>query len=151
MYYHSRVESTELKESKTSWANSKLWISISHDKVLFRCPTASSFVDSNILLSLGLVPLPVVASMAVIPGLWNPLHHGISKVIPTSHSQLLAMAYLGFHEALALLYPRPQWLYLFLDDGCKTPFFYSKARRTTCPKLSSSPACWNWNKVASFS
>ena len=46
---------------KTSWANSKLCISMSDVKVLFRSPTPFSFVDCNTLLSLGLVPLPIIS------------------------------------------------------------------------------------------
>jgi hypothetical protein len=43
---------------KTSGANSKLCVSMSDVKALFRSPTPFC-VDSNTLLSLGLVPLPV--------------------------------------------------------------------------------------------
>ena len=44
---------------KTSWANSKLCISMSDVKALFSSLIPFSFVDCNTLLSLGLVPLSV--------------------------------------------------------------------------------------------
>jgi hypothetical protein len=45
--------------AKTSWANSKLYISMSDVKALFISPTPFIFVDCNKLFSHGLVPLPV--------------------------------------------------------------------------------------------
>lgn len=44
---------------KTSWGNSKVWISTTDVKALFRSPTPFSFVDCSTLLSLGLLPHPV--------------------------------------------------------------------------------------------
>ena len=47
---------------KTSWANSKLCISMSDVKMLFRSPTPFSFVDCNTLLPPGLIEYPVLLS-----------------------------------------------------------------------------------------
>ena len=47
---------------KHSWANSKLCMSMSDVKMLFKSPTLFSFVNCNTLLSLVLVLLPVSSS-----------------------------------------------------------------------------------------
>lgn len=53
------MHSEEIQDkSKTSWINCKLCVSMSDVKTLFKSPTPFSFVDCDILLSLGLVLLP---------------------------------------------------------------------------------------------
>lgn len=88
---------------KTSWTNSKLCISTSDDKTLFRPPTPFSFVDCHTLLSLGLVPLPVSSSpQQVSHSSGIPQHLGVSKAIQASLSQLHAVASLGLHAGTFL-------------------------------------------------
>ena len=61
---------------KTSWANSKLYISVPDVKMLFRSPRPFSFADCSTLLSCGLVPLPVSSSP------WQVSHNsGISNIL----------------------------------------------------------------------
>ena len=69
IHYHSKIYGKEhseeiLDQSKTEsqLVNSKLYISMSDVKMLFRSLTLFSFVDCSTLLSLGLVLLPVSSS-----------------------------------------------------------------------------------------
>jgi hypothetical protein len=74
------------RKTKTSWANSKLCISMPDVKMVFRSPTPFSFVDCYTTLSLCVVPHPISS----FP--WQISHSsGISNVLasprqPQNHS-----------------------------------------------------------------
>lgn len=78
---------------KTSWANSKLCISITDAKALFRSPTPFGLVRCSTLLFLGLVPHPVSRFPRHVyhTRLWHLQHHEFSNKNP-SLSQLRAVA-----------------------------------------------------------
>lgn len=63
---------------KTSWANSKLCISMSDVKTLFRSPTPFSFVNWNTLFFSWVVPLPISSSPQQDPtALASPVSWGL--------------------------------------------------------------------------
>ena len=130
---YSRIYITVLKESimktywikarlKTSEAYSKLCISTSNVKALFRSPAPFSFVDYNIFLSLRLVllavsnfPLEVYYDSGISKSLKSPRK---SRVHLHSITQRLLWASMQEHTW-------PRWLSSAVERDFIRPFFYS--------------------------
>lgn len=157
IHYHSRRAEGEHSEkilgqikSKTNWTDSKLCISRSGVKARFRSPTPFNFLDSNTLLSLGLVPSPVSSFPRQV------FHDsGISSILESprqsSSSHLHEMASLGLRSGTPLTRVWPQWLSLGVEGNSTTLSCILDSKiRTTWLKLPSSTAWWGWSLTPSF-
>ena len=127
------------KIRKTRCANTKLLISMSDVRVLFRSPSPFSFVDCNTFLSPGLVPYSVSSSA------WQISHDSdLSNTIKiqASLSQFHIMAFGGLNAMTPLIHTWLHWL-PYPQREISQPFscFLDCKARATWPKLSSYPAC----------
>ena len=138
MHYHSKMEEREKKwgnigpkqRPKSSCANSKLCISMSDVKMLFRSPTPFSFVDYNTLL-LGCSHFLLAAFLSRHPMTVAFQHPGVSRTIPASPSEPHTVLSLGLHAGTHLQHAWSQQLSLVMENplSLENPFLLSLSLR----------------------
>ena len=133
---------------KASRVISKFCVSMSLTARL-RSLTPFSFVDCNILLFLGLAPLPVGSFT------WQVSHDsGGSNILGSpipSKFHLHSMASLDFHAGSSLLHVWPQCFSLVMEGYFITlSCILDPKARNMWPKLQNSAVSWDWNMALSF-